>query len=312
MLWNTINHTLKASQYAEVSANYDLNYGNANQSSVSEEEFYSHMLAQYRNNQQGSAQPHAAAFGAGGQSNLLASAASSNMSDKKFRQMLAQEKQIWLREQQFRRDYGNNGGGPSRPGSTPPLGGRSSYHQVAASLPPTAGSPNGVIMMHHSSADSPKKQQQQQRSPRSKSPTVPGAEPRSALLEEFRASKNRKFEIRDIVGSIVEFSGDQHGSRFIQQKLEVASGDDKQLVFDEILSSALKLMTDVFGNYVIQKFFEHGLLSFPWMGLLTLRVFRKFESEAGAGKADGGSRPDSVAANVWMSCGAKGARVCSE
>ncbi|KAJ3331588.1 mRNA binding protein puf3 [Blyttiomyces sp. JEL0837] len=81
---------------------------------------------------------------------------------------------------------------------------------------------------------------------------------RSALLEDFRNNKNRKFELRDIVGSIVEFSGDQHGSRFIQQKLETAGSEEKQLVFDEIIPNALQLMTDVFGNYVIQKFFEHG------------------------------------------------------
>ena len=29
-------------------------------------------------------------------------------------------------------------------------------------------------------------------------------------------------------------------------------------MFDEILPNALKLMTDVFGNYVVQKFFEYG------------------------------------------------------
>lgn len=82
---------------------------------------------------------------------------------------------------------------------------------------------------------------------------------RSTLLEEFRNSKNsRKFELKDIVHHFVEFSGDQHGSRFIQQKLEAASVQDKRMVFDEILPSALHLMTDVFGNYVIQKFFEHG------------------------------------------------------
>ena len=46
--------------------------------------------------------------------------------------------------------------------------------------------------------------------------------------------------------------------RFIQQKLETAAVADKQLVFNEILPSALVLMVDVFGNYVIQKFFEHG------------------------------------------------------
>ena len=89
--------------------------------------------------------------------------------------------------------------------------------------------------------------------------TAPGS--RSAVLEEFRNSKTRKYELRDILGHVVEFSGDQHGSRFIQQKLETSSSEDKQLVFDEMLPNALQLMTDVFGNYVVQKFFEHGIFS---------------------------------------------------
>ena len=61
--------------------------------------------------------------------------------------------------------------------------------------------------------------------------------------------------------------------RFIQQNLERASEKDKKIIFDEILPNAQSLMTDVFGNYVIQvssiffsffpslffqKFFEHG------------------------------------------------------
>ncbi len=50
---------------------------------------------------------------------------------------------------------------------------------------------------------------------------------------------------------MVEFSGDQYGSRFIQQKLETASSDEKQMIFDEIVpDSALQLIQDVFGNYV--------------------------------------------------------------
>jgi len=91
------------------------------------------------------------------------------------------------------------------------------------------------------------------------SPSVtPKNSARSSLLEDFRNNKNKKYEIQDIVGHIVEFSGDQHGSRFIQQKLESATDGEKQLVFKEILPSSLQLMIDVFGNYVIQKFFEHG------------------------------------------------------
>eukprot|EP00250_Pteridium_aquilinum_P016236 c23017_g1_i2 orf=716-3967(+) len=80
----------------------------------------------------------------------------------------------------------------------------------------------------------------------------------SSLLEEVKNSKTRRFELADIAGHVVEFSADQHGSRFIQQKLETASADEKALVFQEVLPRALTLMTDVFGNYVIQKFFEHG------------------------------------------------------
>lgn len=81
---------------------------------------------------------------------------------------------------------------------------------------------------------------------------------RSRLLEDFRNNRFPSLQLRDLANHIVEFSQDQHGSRFIQQKLERASPSEKQLVFQEILASAYSLMTDVFGNYVIQKFFEFG------------------------------------------------------
>jgi hypothetical protein len=176
---------------------------------------------------------------------------------------------------------------PSRPYSAGlpdqyDMGGRSQYSAVVSGHPGY----NTVASMGHRATSAgggrfdgmdkksrtPQQQQQQQRREFASSPAGgrrPGSAPdvgsadggaanRSPLLEEFRNNKNRKFELLDIVGSIVEFSGDQHGSRFIQQKLEVASHEEKQLVFDEIIPCALQLMTDVFGNYVIQKFFEHG------------------------------------------------------
>ncbi|XP_049277500.1 maternal protein pumilio isoform X2 [Anopheles funestus] len=96
-------------------------------------------------------------------------------------------------------------------------------------------------------------------------PVVPGAAPgldrppgRSRLLEDFRNQRYPNLQLRDLTNHIVEFSQDQHGSRFIQQKLERAISVEKQLVFNEILGAAYSLMTDVFGNYVIQKFFEFG------------------------------------------------------
>lgn len=49
------------------------------------------------------------------------------------------------------------------------------------------------------------------------------------------------------------YSADQFGSRFIQQKLETATIEEKNMVYQEIMPKALELMTDVFGNYVIQK-----------------------------------------------------------
>uniref|UniRef100_A0A0A9F4Z4 PUM-HD domain-containing protein n=1 Tax=Arundo donax TaxID=35708 RepID=A0A0A9F4Z4_ARUDO len=63
-------------------------------------------------------------------------------------------------------------------------------------------------------------------------------------------------ELTDVMGCVKEVSMDQYRSRFIQQKLENASADDREKIFPEILSNAIVLATDVFGNYVIQKFFE--------------------------------------------------------
>ncbi|KAL9107365.1 MAG: hypothetical protein Q9227_007730 [Pyrenula ochraceoflavens] len=82
---------------------------------------------------------------------------------------------------------------------------------------------------------------------------------RSPLLRDFRTSfKSRQWELKDIYNHVVEFCGDQHGSRMIQERLETASGEDKEQVFSEILPAALAIMVDIFGNYVIQKLFEHG------------------------------------------------------
>ncbi|KAE8684890.1 Pumilio-like protein 4 [Hibiscus syriacus] len=80
----------------------------------------------------------------------------------------------------------------------------------------------------------------------------------SSLLDEFKNNKTRSFELLDIVDHVVEFSTDQYGSRFIQQKLETATEKEKNKIFPEIIPHVRALMTDVFGNYVIQKFFEHG------------------------------------------------------
>ncbi|KAL9270900.1 Pumilio homolog 6, chloroplastic-like protein [Drosera capensis] len=62
------------------------------------------------------------------------------------------------------------------------------------------------------------------------------------ILEELKSGKGRRFELSNIAG----------------HKLEHCSSDEKASVFAEVLPHSSKLMTDVFGNYVIQKFFEYG------------------------------------------------------
>ncbi|CAJ0583013.1 unnamed protein product, partial [Mesorhabditis spiculigera] len=82
---------------------------------------------------------------------------------------------------------------------------------------------------------------------------------RSALLDDFRNNRTPHLTINDITGHVCEFAQDQHGSRFIQQKLERAPAREKQLIFEEIIKQVHHLMRDVFGNYVVQKFFEFGM-----------------------------------------------------
>ncbi|KAG9333315.1 hypothetical protein JZ751_012844, partial [Albula glossodonta] len=70
---------------------------------------------------------------------------------------------------------------------------------------------------------------------------------RSRLLEDFRNNRYPNLQLREIAGHIMEFSQDQHGSRFIQLKLERATPAERQLVFSEILQAAYQLMVD-FGS----------------------------------------------------------------
>ncbi|KAF1810976.1 ARM repeat-containing protein [Eremomyces bilateralis CBS 781.70] len=81
---------------------------------------------------------------------------------------------------------------------------------------------------------------------------------RSALLEEFiNTWKFRKWELKDMRHHVVEFSGHQLASRQIQDKLGSSNSEEKSRFFEELLPNATQLMADVFGNYVIQKLFEH-------------------------------------------------------
>ena len=87
-----------------------------------------------------------------------------------------------------------------------------------------------------------------------------GQQPKSEFLEDLRAKiqAQKKIDIRELKDHVVECSMDQYGSRFIQQKYDVTTEEEKDLIFEEILPQASSLMNDVFGNYVVQKLFEYG------------------------------------------------------
>jgi mRNA-binding protein PUF3 len=116
-------------------------------------------------------------------------------------------------------------------------------HMAMASMPP---------MM-------PVQQQQPPRGPREQQ-VGDGLGAMSLELANFKREQkqSKRWELTDIKDHVVEFAGDQHGSRFIQQKLETANSEVKESIFRELEENSLQLMQDVFGNYVIQKFFEHG------------------------------------------------------
>ncbi|KAJ9511778.1 hypothetical protein QJQ45_022659 [Haematococcus lacustris] len=78
------------------------------------------------------------------------------------------------------------------------------------------------------------------------------------LLNDLKNGKGAHLQLADLTGHIAELSLDQHGSRFVQQKLETAPKELIAAVLLELVPSGISLMTDVFGNYVMQKLLEFG------------------------------------------------------
>jgi len=85
-----------------------------------------------------------------------------------------------------------------------------------------------------------------------------GADAAAGVLPQMSLPVAREWQLAELKGHVVEFATDQHGSRFIQQKLETSSAEEVQTVLSEALEELQRLMMDVFGNYVVQKLLEYG------------------------------------------------------
>lgn len=74
------------------------------------------------------------------------------------------------------------------------------------------------------------------------------------------AAKYANAKLEDFVGDIYSLCKDQHGCRFLQRQLEIEKEGDQlvaaSMIFNEIYLKIVELMTDPFGNYLIQKLFN--------------------------------------------------------
>ncbi len=59
-------------------------------------------------------------------------------------------------------------------------------------------------------------------------------------------------------GNIIPLSKDQHGCRYLQQRVEIEGNDACKLIIEEAESRLCALMIDAFGNYLFQKLIEHA------------------------------------------------------
>lgn len=85
-----------------------------------------------------------------------------------------------------------------------------------------------------------------------------------SLLDDFRSSKAvANYTLTDVVnrGLLADLSVDQHGSRFVQQRLEVADEEEKEIACQAIVADIIRLSHDVFGNYVVSRMSSDTLVS---------------------------------------------------
>ncbi|SCV00525.1 LANO_0F07294g1_1 [Lachancea nothofagi CBS 11611] len=69
-------------------------------------------------------------------------------------------------------------------------------------------------------------------------------------------AKYANAKLENYIGNILSLCKDQHGCRFLQRQLDIGGSDAADAIFEETKSYVVELMTDSFGNYLIQKLLE--------------------------------------------------------
>lgn len=79
-------------------------------------------------------------------------------------------------------------------------------------------------------------------------------QPRRTPGEEQARYQNIPLE--SLTGEIYGLCRDQHGCRYLQKKLEEGRPENTLIIFNEVNTFMFELMTDPFGNYLVQKLLE--------------------------------------------------------
>ncbi|XP_002961917.2 pumilio homolog 12 [Selaginella moellendorffii] len=66
----------------------------------------------------------------------------------------------------------------------------------------------------------------------------------------------RYSSLKEVEGRIYSIAKDQYGCRFLQRRFDEGVAEDLQKIFEEIIDHIVDLMTDPFGNYLVQKLLE--------------------------------------------------------